>query len=374
MSARERVPSEQRLFSLVLALVVSPSGVTKRDLLRSVHGYADRYEFGGLNASLERQFERDKEQLRALGIHVETRDSPLEPGNNQLTRYRISKHRLQFPAGLQFDAHELTLLRLAAIAWSEGSMSEGSRHAVVKLEALGAGLDVRHLGVAPKLGPIEPGAGDLQRAIDAGRTVSFDYTNPGRDAPHPRRVAPLALHRAHGRWHLLGWDIERDAARVFLLARISGPVRRERSAIGAHLREMSTQITARMITELGELAAKQQAQLRVRADSVAEARLRALQGARDSTCDGTCDDGALEPGEPGEPVEPARDRMIEVPYLDAHLLAAQLVEYGPDVAVVSPPELRTLVVDALRAITAAHAGTPGATPQRDASHQKGAAE
>lgn len=354
MAARERVPSEQRLFSLVLALVVSPTGVTKRDLLRSVHGYADRYEPGGINASLDRQFERDKEQLRSLGIHVETRDSPLEPGNNQLTRYRISKHRLQFPTELRFDADELTLLRLAAIAWSEGSMSEGSRHAVVKLEALGAGLDIRHLGVAPKLGPLEPGAGDLQRAIDAGRTVTFDYTNPGRDTPLQRRVAPLALHRAHGRWHLLGWDLTRDAARVFLLTRISGPVRRERSEISAALRERSSEITSGMIEQLGELAATQRAKLRVRVGSVAEARLLAERTPSEAGTD--------------DPGKAARDRLIEISYLDAHVLAAQLVEYGPDVAVVSPPELRTLVIDALQAIAASHSA-----PQATASqHEEGA--
>lgn len=343
MSARPRVPSEQRLFSLVLALVVSPKGATKRDLLRSVYGYSDRYEVGGENASLDRQFERDKEQLRALGIQVETRDSPLEPGNNQLTRYRISKDRLQFPADLRFDADELTLLRLAAIAWSDGSMSEGSRHAVLKLEALGSGLDVQHLGVAPKLGPIEPGAGDLQRAIDGGRVVTFDYTNPDRDAPLPRRVAPLALHRAHGRWHLMGWDLDRDAGRVFLLARISGAVRTERASAPVTLQERAPELAAALISQLGELADRQRAVLHVRSGSVAEARLTPYSEA------------------PRSDVPAADDPRVEIPYLDAHVLAAQLVEFGPDVAVVSPPELRELVVAALRAIAAAHE-SPASNP------------
>lgn len=349
---RSRVPSEQRLFSLVLALVVSTKGATKRDLLRSVYGYSDRYEVGGENSALERQFERDKEQLRALGIQVETRDSPLEPGNNQLTRYRISKDRLQFPHDLRFDADELTLLRLAAIAWSDGSMSEGSRHAVLKLEALGSGLDVRHLGVAPSLGPVEAGAGPLQRAIDAGHIVTFDYTNPDRHAPHLRRVAPLALHRAHGRWHLIGWDLDREAGRVFLLARISGSVTALRATFDPALREHAPQL----ISQLAALQDSQRAVLRVRAGSVAEARL-------------TPNPRVGESGEAGEQGEVGADREVLVPYLDAHLLAAQLVEYGPDVAVVSPPALRELVVAALRAITAAHAQSHLATEQQATEEQ-----
>nr|WP_245190072.1 WYL domain-containing protein [Leucobacter exalbidus] len=316
---------------MVLALVVSSKGATKRDLLRSVFGYADRYEVGGENAALDRQFERDKEQLRALGIQVETRDSPLEPGNNQLTRYRISKDLLQFPADLRFDEQELTLLRLAAIAWSDGSMSEDSRHAVLKLEALGSGLDVRHLGVAPKLGPVEAGATQLQRAIDAGRIVGFEYTNPDRDAPLPRRIAPLALHRAQGRWHLIGWDLERDAGRVFLLARITSAVRIERTPFDETLRNRAPAV----IAELTKLADHQRAVLRVRSGSVAEARFTPYAH-RAAAAAGV-------------------DRDVEVPYLDAHVLAAQLVEYGPDVAVVSPAALSDLVVAALRDIHALHA-------------------
>ena len=38
-----RIPGEQRLFSLLLALIATPQGATKRELLSSVYGYADRY-------------------------------------------------------------------------------------------------------------------------------------------------------------------------------------------------------------------------------------------------------------------------------------------------------------------------------------------
>ena len=88
------------MFSLVLALVASPQGLTKRDLLSTVYGYADRYAHGEVDVALERQFERDKDQLRELGIPIETIDSPLESGNNKLTRYRISRLVMQMPIGV----------------------------------------------------------------------------------------------------------------------------------------------------------------------------------------------------------------------------------------------------------------------------------
>lgn len=357
-----RVPGEQRIFSLVLALVVSPEGLTKRELLSSVYGYAERYRAEGPGAALDRQFERDKEQLRDLGIQIETRDSPLEPGNNQLTRYRIAKELFAFPAELRFDEHELMLLRLAALAWREGSLSAESRRAAMRLEALGAGLDVRHLGVAPSLGSAEPAAAPLQRAIDEDRVVSFGYTLPGRDAPLARRVAPLRLHRADGRWHLVAHDLERNADRVFLLERISTPVQVSTARFDAALHDRADGI----VEELLRLPERQQALLRVRGGSAAEARLAPRSMRLDDAGDagdagaggdagGGCDvrdgrHGAVGARDGEEHVE------LRVGVLDRHVLAAELIGYGADVAVLAPDDLRELVISGLRGIAAQHGG------------------
>ena len=332
---RSAVPSEQRLFSLVLALVVSPFGATKRELLSSVYGYADRYRHGEISPALEKQFERDKEQLRSLGIHIDAFEDPGDVGNNQLTRYRISKELLQFPADLRFTERELMLLRLAALAWSEGSLSAESRRAAMKLEALGAGLDVQHLGVAPRLGSAEPAAAPLQRAIDAGRAVTFAYRLPGRDASLLRKVAPLRLHRAEGRWHLVSWDLERDAARTFLLARIEGRVQQLAEPFDPELRMRADAAVA----DLEQLRAQRRAVLCVRRGSIAEARLSARSGGMPDPTPCGADD----------------HRGIEVGVLDLHIFANELIGYGADVSVCEPAQLRDLVVDGLRRIAEVHA-------------------
>lgn len=331
---RSTVPSEQRVFSLVLALVASPEGSTKSALLSSVHGYSDRYRVGEANVALDRQFERDKEQLRALGIHIETLDSPLEPGNNLLTRYRVSKERLQFPADLRFSERELMLLRLAALAWSEGSLSAESRRAAIKLESLGAGLDVRYLGVAPRLGTAEPAAAPLQRAIDAQQIAVFDYTIPERETALTRRVAPLRLHRVDGRWHLIAWDLERDAGRVFLLSRISNEVRVAVEKYDPALREQAEELVAELLRRRDVLRATVQ----VRRGSVAEARL-APRAVSEQAC--ASEDDSIE---------------LTLNMLDRYVLATELVGYGADVTVCEPSELRELVIDRLRAVAAAHQG------------------
>lgn len=333
----DRVASERRIFSLVLALVASPQGLTKRELLEAVHGYAERYRHGEADAALERQFERDKDHLRELGIPVETVDSPLEPGNNQLTRYRISKELLQIPSEVRFTARELALLRLAALAWSEGSLTAEARRSAMKIEALGAGLDVRHLGIAPSLGLSEAAAPPLQRAIDERRVVRFDYQLPGRDAPLEREVAPLGLHRAEGRWHLIAYDLERSDDRVFLLSRITGPVRLATERFDPALAER----LGAGVEELERLRLSRVAAVEARAGSVAESRLAGR--------------GRSVPGRTA-----GVWRRIEFGTLDFHELAAELAGFGDEVVVDAPPELRGEVLGALGAILAQHGGGTGA--------------
>lgn len=336
------IPGEQRVFSLVLALVASPYGLTKRELLSSVYGYSGRFRLGVTDPTLERQFERDKEQIRSLGIPVEAIDAPEESGNNQLTRYRIRKELLQLPQSVRFSARELTLLRLASLAWAEGSLSAESRRATMKLESLGVGLEVQHLGIAPSLSIPERAAPSLQRAIDEGRAVRFEYRLPTRDAALERHVAPLRLHRADGRWHLIGHDLDRGTRRVFLLSRITGEVRMTAERFDAALRDG---IEA-AIAELVALRDTRRATVDVRAGSVAQARLE--QRAR--------------PGHTTGDRDPLR---LDLGTLDYAELADELAGYGADATAVAPEELRTGVIERLHLVRQQHAQDDDASGERD---------
>lgn len=327
-----RVPSEERVFSLVLALVASPQGLTKSDLLSSVYGYAQRYDTSRPDPAIERQFERDKAQVRQLGIPIETIDAPLEPGNNQLTRYRISKQRLQLPEEVRFTAEELMLLRLASLAWSDGSMGEQSRWATMKLTSLGVHLDVRHLGIAPRIGILEPAAPALQSAIDETRVVRFDYQLVGRSSPLERRLAPLRLHRAEGRWHLIAYDLEREAYRIFLLSRVASAVRIERATFDSSLFEGVDAELTRLL-QRGEW---QRATVSVGRGSAAEARLEP-RGVS-SRPDGVIEDSTL----------------LEFGTLDLSALAAELAGYGEEVQVLAPYSLRADVAKILELVHSQH--------------------
>lgn len=334
--ARSKVPSEERVFSLVLALVASATGLTKHELLSSVYGYSDRYRDDTQRASLERQFERDKEQLRVLGIPVETVDSPGEPGNNQLSRYRISKAELQVPPGLEFSDRELMMLRMAVLAWREGSLTDEARRAAMKLESLGAGRDPLTLGVSAGFGTSEPSAPALLAAIEAGQVAEFGYQLPQREVPLGRRVYPLQLRRFEGRWHLIAYDLDRDATRVFLLARISGQVAvRDPKLEEPEKPADASQLVAAAVAELEDIQRDPRVLLRVLPRSRADARF--TPGAEASASA----DGA---------------RLLRFGTVDLHELAALIAGYGVDAVVVEPPVLRDAVIALLRRVDEHHGG------------------
>jgi proteasome accessory factor B len=172
--------------------------------------------------------------------------------------------------------------------------------------------------------------------------VRFNYRLPGRDDALLRSVAPLRLHRVDDRWHLIAWDLDRDAGRVFLLSRIVGEVRDGPAAFDAELHDRADQILA----ELLQRRERERATLHVRPGSVAQARLstryRAGQGGTSA--------GYRDP----EPLSGNGYQEVTLGMLDAHVLASELVGYGADVTVVAPPELRDLVVAQLRAVASAH--------------------
>lgn len=339
------VAVQERLFSLVLALLASTAGLTKTQILSTVHGYRQRYRPEG-NPSLERQFERDKEDIRQLGVPLETVESPLDPGNNQTLRYRIPKGEYNLPADITFSPQEVGLLGLAALVWREGSLSADSRRALLKLRSLGIETDDPMLGYAPRLRSRELAFGPLNAAIERRQVVSFPYLKPGDTAGRQRTVLPLALVQHEGRWHVAGVDQDTGQHRTFLLSRIVGPVRTSpkpgrtppaEEEIGDSATQVLTELEAIFLSNVAELSVTAGSDAATRLAHRARANLPAVRQSTTGT-----------------------DRLL-VHYTDTALLADELTSYGPEVLVHGPASLRDAVRDRLLAVAAAHGADPPET-------------
>lgn len=337
-AAASRVPVEERLFSLVLALLATESGLTKNEILSTVQGYRQRYSSGGDNANLERQFERDKDDIRDLGVPLETLDSPGDAGNNQTLRYRIPRGAYELPQDISFSSDETTLLNLAAMVWREGSLSGESRRALLKLRSLGVVPDEPIIGYAPRLRLRDAAFEPLSSALEKHLIVRFAYLKPGEDAAREREVIPLALVQYQGRWHLSAEEVDggpgHGPQKTYLLRRIVGPVSTGK-AVAPHLGDHA----AAALAGLEAVWEDGMAEVQVVRESDAATRLVNRRGTE-----------RLE----SDTVASAGEERLRLHWVDANILADELAGFGPEVLVLSPPWLRGAVIARLERTAADH--------------------
>lgn len=326
-AAAARVPVEERLFSLVLALLSTETGLTKHEILSTVQGYRQRFSAAGDNANLDRQFERDKDDIRELGVPLETVEAPGQAGNNQTLRYRIPRGAYELPDDVRFSPEETTLLHLAAMVWREGSLSKESERAMLKLRSLGLVPGEPVLGYAPHVRVRDAAFEPLNTALQKNAQVTFSYLKPGLAEAGQRTVEPLALFQHAGRWHLFARLPGTDDTRTFLLRRIVSAV----TVTGRTFTPPAGDQAAVGLSELLEVWNSRSAVVEATPGSDAQTRLLKRRGS-------TADDAGL----------------LTVHFADLDILADELAAFGPEILVLSPPQLRAAVRDRLLRVAADH--------------------
>jgi proteasome accessory factor B len=164
------------------------------------------------------------------------------------------------------------------------------------------------------------------------RPVQFAYRSSGTTEARVRTVEPWGLSCWRGRWYLVGWARDRAEQRVFRLGRIvdKPKVKVLRQDFTAPVPD-NVDVRAKVEAFAGE-GGDRTARLKVRRGSAYPLRARATE---ERPVDGEWDE-------------------IELPY--GHGLHRTLVEFGPDVVVVEPVDLRDAVVQQLKAVVAGEAG------------------
>src|SRR5215210_7344654 len=199
----------ERILNLTICLLVSGRYLPKSRIREAVEGYHDLSD-----AAFERTFERDKDELRSLGVPIEVGSfDPLfddEPG------YRILSSEFALPA-IDLDADEAAVVGVAARVWQHAGMAESTRSALAKLRAAGVEPDTAQLpALAPSVQASEPAFEPLWNAVLDRTRVSFSYREGER-----RTLEPWGLTASRGRWYVIGWDTDRAATRMFKLSRMA---------------------------------------------------------------------------------------------------------------------------------------------------------
>ncbi|CAN2238176.1 COG2378 Predicted transcriptional regulator [Candidatus Planktophila dulcis] len=306
----------ERLINLTIALLATKRFITKSEIFKTIEGYE------GSSESKERMFERDKDDLRSLGIEIEV--GSFDPIFNDEAGYRIKQERYQLDLG-DITALEISLLSLAAQAWQGASLDDAAQRALVKLNSLGIAVDETNLPVSIPF--LSDGGLDLPKithAIAEHQILEFIYRNYDLSEEN-RRVVPIGLSTRSGYWYLTGVDQDIEEVRTFRFDRVIGSFTVKK---GPKNFETPENFDSQNLFERVE-----------NIDAVIDVRrgkgtsLRALASSTKSI--GEWD-------------------QLQIPILDMRTLSALILWHGDDVYVHSPVDLREIVISSLKEIVQTH--------------------
>jgi len=306
----------ERLVNLTIALLATKRYLTKNEIFRNIDGYEGSAE------AKERMFERDKDDLRKLGIQIEV--GGLDPLFDDEAGYRIRPESYALSLR-ELTPTQVTLLSLAAQAWQDAAFTDLSQQALRKLTSIGLDTDSSQLPVmAPKLIGADENLRSALDALTSLTTIEFDYLNI-QGIAQKRQLQVYGVQARKSHWYLIGLDTEKDAIRNFRVDRIQGVVNSVRKA------QSYVIPTSFEITELEPAIETPLAVLQVRPGAGYQLR-------RMATTVETADDWDL----------------LEVPIFDLDFVTNLVLWHGEDVIVSSPVQLRSAVISALEKLVKLH--------------------
>jgi proteasome accessory factor B len=324
----------ERLLNLVIALLSTRGYITADRIRAIVAGYAD----SPTDEAFARMFERDKNELRDLGIPLETgRVSRLDPTEG----YRINRDDYALP-GIELSPDEAAAVAVATQLWESPELITATQSALLKLRAAGVDVDpddgvtITTAAGPPGLRGSEGVIGILLAAIDAGQAVQFRH-RPSPAGTHTlRTVEPWGVVTVRGRWYLVGHDRDREAVRTFRISRIEDDVTAI-GEVGVIARPSDTDLRAIVEKAIGDAPSGLRAKV-----WIADGRATAIRRSGVSIGSRTiC-------GREGEVIDVELDSTGQ----QARLIAG----YGADALVLEPESL----VAEVQARLSAHAGAQSA--------------
>ena len=304
----------ERLVNLTIALLATKRYLTKSEIFRTIEGYE------GAPEAMERMFERDKDDLRSLGIAIEL--GTFDPIFEDEAGYRITPSSYQLNLG-ELDGTDIALLSLAATAWSGAALERESTSALIKLASMGIDNDSETLSLlTPQVSGTDANFALVTDAIVRRSEIEFEYL--GADLSRQvRKISPYSMRGQSGSWYLVGFDSEKDSLRTFRLDRIVSEVSVSKKVNSF---EIPDSIPDQSTDETRELAI-----LRVRKRRGHQ--LRSLSN-------------LIEAGEEWD--------EITLPIVDVSWLIRIILWHRDDVIVLGPPALRERVINSLKELRALH--------------------
>ena len=310
----------ERLINLVALLLDTNRPLTFDEIRKSLGAYqqSDR-------ESAKRQFERDKDLLRGVGIPVEV--APTDPWDVD-EGYRIPRERYELP-DISFTPEEAAALFVAAHGDSQDQEAPEAFRKL--LPGADKGLLSSLSDEAVTVDASGPHLQQIAGAVAERKRIRFRYkASEGEEAD--REVDPWGLVFRRGAWYVVGGDRDRGEPRSFKLSRIVGKVTDSGEAEPPPPEFRAADHLTAGPWGVGE----PERTARVAFSSkVAASALAALPKARS---DAPRDDGWVVAAVPAGAEDP---------------FVSWILSFGPDAEVLEPADLREAVINALGEIRGA---------------------
>jgi predicted DNA-binding transcriptional regulator YafY len=297
----------ERLINLIAALLDGRRPLTANEIRERIAGYpTDNVE------AFRRAFERDKADLREMGIPIE-----LVKDEEDQDAYLISPQKYYMP-DLDLQPDELAALKLAADAVLGAGDQAESGLRKLSVDAAGDGVSSPQVVWGADLAAEQPLLGPLLASLLERRPLRFGYES-GDGQRSDRHIEPYSLVHRRGHWYLVGRDVDKDAPRSFKVSRI---VTKLTQADGSYDIPADFDVEAHIGLEPWELGAGTHATAKVRFDAAMawwpRQNMTHLRSEEQP-------DGSFE---------------VEMPVANLDALVSWALGFGDRVEIVEPPEAR----------------------------------
>lgn len=300
----------ERLINLTLGLLSTKRYLTKNEIFRSIAGYE------GSPETMERMFERDKDELRSMGIEIEV--GQIDPLFEDEIGYLIRSSSIQIQPN-DFSKEELLLMTMAANLWQRSAFSDISKNALLKVSSVDGDIGLNNLALSIIDDQVDNHAfQEIISAISNRRHIAFKYRNKDRI------VAPLAIKAKDGFWYLIGKDAD-DVIKTFKLIRFQSKIS-AKPELGNFTYPESFDLAQFIDNQL--VVEDRVARVKIR-----ENRVNALRNR-------------------GEMIE-SHDGwdILQIVFDDVDIFTKEILWFAEDAIVISPEDLRAEVIDRLRAVS-----------------------
>lgn len=307
----------ERLVNLTIALLATKRYLTKAEIFKNVAGYS------GDTEAKDRMFERDKDDLRSLGITIEL--GTFDPLFEDEAGYRIKPENYALQLR-DLDSLSIALLSQAGKVWRAAALGGSAQSGLRKLKSLGIESDIdsivqltNSVQEAPEQLP------DIIEAISDRRRVAFEYFDDELNS-QLRSVEPYRLSNSRGYWYLIGFDVHRDALRTFRLDRFASTINIRGGASAYEI-----DIAGLEAEEADSDSVFETAEIAVRKGKGASLRLEATITEIDSEWD-----------------------LVRIVYHNEIQLIRQVLWVGDSAYVVGPEKLRKKIISLVKAALVSH--------------------